>query len=309
MQKPTNYDRYSTKLVSSTLCSLCLSPTKSGVRQVSIGRQKSVTHTRRHTIASFSSNLVHMTRISKCSRLAASASEVLARDESKTAVVDFYLLGQSRDGIDLTQIRSVQESLWSVQYAIPGVVASFFGSVPECRCHDDRTFDFAIVFRFSNAAACKNFLENERFSTLLKTSFQEASSDLLTFTIQQHVMNDLETIFRKGPQFEEGCDHVIVTQLAESQNAEDAIQFLSVLGEVTTQSEIGASSTSLGTLVETSDAQLQSELLIMATHVGNVQGVKNLEAMPPVQQLWEENGNGLLRAVISFAIQLDTSEK
>ena len=63
------------------------------------------------------------------------------------------------------------------------------------------------------------------------------------------------------------------------------------------------------TLVETSDAQLQSELLIMATHVGNVQGVKNLEAMPPVQQLWEENGNGLLRAVISFAIQLDTSEK
>lgn len=234
---------------------------------------------------------------------AASVLASLAGDKSK--VVDFYILGEAKEGVDALQIRSVQESLWSLQYKIPGVVTAFIGTLSHWRCHNERQFNFAVVFRFSTEAAYRNFAQNEEFKNLLQSDICKSR---LTLVIQQYVGNDLETIFRKGEVFEEGFDHVLVTQLYESQNAEDAVQFLSVLGDVATQSEIKSDATSLGTVLECSDTNFDGPLLVLATHLGTRQGVENWQSAPPLQQLWSENGNGLVKAEMSFAIRLDTDE-
>lgn len=223
---------------------------------------------------------------------------------STTSVTDCYILGRGKQGLMWEDVRSTQESLWSLQYTIPGVVTSFIGSVIQPRFRDERNLDFGIVYRFSNEINCSRFLEDEKFLETKKNRLESISDDVLTLTIRQTVDNVLETVFRKGELYEYGVDHLIVTRLNPGNKDDDAVQFLSVLGDVAKASDVGAVSTSVGTVLSSSDPTMVNGR-VLACHLNTASGAKVFEEIPPVRQLWEENGNGLLTAQLTCTIRLD----
>ena len=234
-----------------------------------------------------------------------SISEFLKKDTDTSLVTDFYVLGKAKDGVDKAEIKMVEESLWSLQYSISGVVTAFLGPVSHCRQRTGSAFDFAVCFRFQNHLAFQRFSQNEGFQKQWEGALMEKCENHLTLVTQQRVRNELEILFRRGALFEEGSDHLLLMRLLDTSSAEAAVQFAAVLSDVLQNSEIGAVSTSLGVLSESSDPTLSGEHLVLASHLSQTRGVTHLESMPPIEQLWEDNGNGLLRAELSFAFEQD----
>ena len=237
-----------------------------------------------------------------------SISEFLKKDVDTSLVTDFYVLGKAKVGVGAGEIKAVEESLWSLQYSIPGAVTAFMGSVSQCRRRTGSAFDFAVCFRFQNPLTLQRFSQNEAFQKQWEGALLQKCEHHLTLVAQQRVCNELETLFRRGALFEEGVDHLLLMRLLDTSSAEAAVQFASVLSDVLQNSEIGAVSTSLGVLSESSDPRLSGEHLVLASHLSGSRGVTHLEAMPPIEQLWEENGNGLLRAELSFAFEPDREQ-
>lgn len=224
---------------------------------------------------------------------------------SGTTVVDCYLLGCRKEDVKEEDVRAVQETLWSLQYTIPGVVSATFGSIPRCTRADGHPFDFAVFYRFSNETGFQRFINDTEFKAIQSSSLKAICTTSCTLVIRQELPNDLEAVFRKGEKFESGYDHLMLTRVMGSQSME-SMDFLSVLGEVAKQSETGAVCSSVGTVLEASDSEFEG-LLVLASHMGSMKGIEAFEQAPPLAQLWDSNGNGLMKAELSLAIQLPES--
>jgi len=167
-------------------------------------------------------------------------------NSKKTSVVDYYLLRASSKEVEEAEVLGVQEKLWSLQYAVPGVVTAFLGEVGQCQ---GANFDFAVVYRFSNSTACERFVESDMFRSIRKEDVSRVCSNTLSLVVQMEIESELDTLFRRGQTFEEGCDCLLVTRLSGSASSEDCTNFLAALCEISALPEFGGAAASVGKVI------------------------------------------------------------
>jgi len=223
-------------------------------------------------------------------------SRVRSVNRGTTPVFDYFLLTQSESKVENEVVQMALEEVWGLQYKIPGVVAAFIGPIIKST---NLSFDSAVFFRFSNVEIFKSFIERSSINSKIQDEFKDLFQTHEGVLIQHPVENEMESIFRKGELFETGFEHILCCQLISKDSMKEAEEFLTALCQIAKTTEIGAVESSVG-IIESEDASQ----LIMVNHFSDEQGIELLENAPPVQQLWNENGNGLIKAEYSFCMDI-----
>lgn len=232
-----------------------------------------------------------LSRVCRCKEF-----RVRSVSRGTTPVFDYFLLTQKESKVENEFVQMALEEVWGLQYKIPGVVAAFIGPVIKST---NLSFDSAVFFRFSNAEIFKSFIEKSSIRSKIQDDFKDLFQSHKGVLIQHQVANEMESIFRKGELFETGFEHILCCQLISKYSTEEAKEFLTALCQIAKTTEIGAIESSVGIIESETSSQL-----VMVNHFSDEQGIELLENTPPVQQLWNENGNGLIKAEYSFCMDI-----
>ncbi len=101
-------------------------------------------------------------------------------------------------------------------------------------------FTHAVLFRYGQDSIMRAFLGNERIQEMLERGAASAATDVSTLCFTSAVPNELEAIFRRGSEWDEGVEAVIALKLQPGCPAEDAAEFLSLTQQLAGSSAFGA---------------------------------------------------------------------
>jgi hypothetical protein len=141
-------------------------------------------------------------------------------------VTELVILLQEGEDDGVATTAALLDELWSAQYLAPGALCAFAGdavSLPG-RPLVTPAATHALALRFGAPAAAQHFVDHPAFSAPASTAI---ASGLLArpptiLAFETRAPDDLEPLFRRGPEWEAGLDLCLVFAPAPSQPAPGA---------------------------------------------------------------------------------------
>lgn len=142
------------------------------------------------------------------------------------------------------QVSEVIDSTWSLQYMVRGPVCGSAGSVlmamvPK-RKEDGivKEFNNCILFRYASESAMDQFMAHGKTKYMLdEVSREKTTRGVVSLTFSVKVPNELEAIFRRGDEWEQGYE---LFMGLHAQQQDDADEFLDLLCQLALSSAHGA---------------------------------------------------------------------
>jgi len=142
------------------------------------------------------------------------------------------------------QVSEVIDSTWSLQYMVRGPVCGSAGSVlmamvPK-RKEDGivKEFNNCILFRYASESAMDQFMAHGKTKYMLdEVSREKTTHGVVSLTFSVKVPNELEAIFRRGDEWEQGYE---LFMGLHAQQQDDADEFLDLLCQLALSSAHGA---------------------------------------------------------------------
>lgn len=124
---------------------------------------------------------------------------------------------------------------------IRGPLCGCAGYLDRCIWQQDDAetgFSHAVRFRFKDEPSLDGFWNNQR----LENYFSESSviSNAVTLSFHAKVPNELEELFQRGSEWDEGVELMLGVQLKEGHAREDAVEYLELTRQLATSAVYGA---------------------------------------------------------------------
>lgn len=134
--------------------------------------------------------------------------------------------------------------MWSLQYQAAGPICACAGPLSPLPGATGAAlappFTHAVLFRYGQEPLMRAFLANERVREMLERGAAGAAAAAATLCFTSGVPNELEAIFRRGSEWDEGVEAVLALSLNAGVPAEDAAEFLSLTQQLASSSAFGA---------------------------------------------------------------------
>jgi hypothetical protein len=160
------------------------------------------------------------------------------------------------------QVSEVVDSAWSLQYMVRGPVCGSAGSIEQVivpsNLSDDAgdradmtAFNNCVLFRYSNKAAMEQFMSNMKTKLMLdemSTDSSKSTQGIASLFFSVDVPNELEAIFRRGDEWEEGFELFLGLEMKGPEG--DCAEFMTLVGQLATSSAYGALQSGVGGVEE-----------------------------------------------------------
>lgn len=138
-------------------------------------------------------------------------------------VVDHVVLFKMKDDLTEEQEKQMLDSLWSLQYQVKNVLCTTVGRLvkktPEGYTH-------ALFSRFPNKQAVDEYMESPARWRVAQDLVIPYFHGLLILDFEAEVEDDIETIFRRGDDFQEGVEHFLFFRFKENVSSDAIDKFL-----------------------------------------------------------------------------------
>jgi hypothetical protein len=158
------------------------------------------------------------------------------------------------------QVSEVVDGAWSLQYMVRGPVCGSAGSIEQgflpatggTAANKEKllgAFNNAVLFRYANADALHGFMSHPKTKLMLdelSSSERASTNGIVSMTFSVDVPNELEAIFRRGDEWEEGVELFVGLHRRASGTQEDAAEFMALINQLATSSAYGALQSGVG---------------------------------------------------------------
>ena len=161
------------------------------------------------------------------------------------------------DTADAEQVSEVVDSAWSLQYMVRGPVCGSAGSIETSllptSANDSQAsilaaFNNAVLFRYANMDTLDGFLSHAKTKLMLDEMSSDDSKSthgIASITFSVEVPNELEAIFRRGDEWEDGVE-LFMGLGCRSGADEDVMEFMTLINQLATSSAHGALQSGVG---------------------------------------------------------------
>lgn len=151
----------------------------------------------------------------------------------------------------LEEYEEILDLLWSLQYRIPQVLCATAGQVDDMV--DSRVNVHFLHFRHTNMQAYENCRQHPLFVSTIERVSQASREPVLDLAFQANVPKTMETIFRRGKDFEGdgSVEHVLLLGSSGGASPDAGLTFLDKLCQLAESSLGGAVQCTYGSVVPT----------------------------------------------------------
>ncbi|KAL4542941.1 hypothetical protein Ndes2526B_g03625 [Nannochloris sp. 'desiccata'] len=145
--------------------------------------------------------------------------------------------------IEEDSVSAVVDEVWSLQYRAAGPIcgsAGPFTPLATAPTSIAPAFTHAVLFRYGEQRLLESFMSNPRIKDMLDTSAPKTARTVVTLSFSSIIPNELEAIFRRGSEWDEGYEMVVALKLHPGSSEEDAMEFLNLTQQLATSSAYGA---------------------------------------------------------------------
>jgi hypothetical protein len=212
------------------------------------------------------------------------------------------------------------DRVWSLQYLVSGPLCGVAGPLAGVSLASDEfkgqpNFTHAIRFRFGNLQNVDRFLCSDKTRDMVRTlSVAAAASSTITYTAS--IPNELESIFQRGAEWDEGFELLVGLQKQTNGSDDDVAEFLELTCQLASSSAFGAVQAAVGkvsSLIEHSgDAERDILQLLEFVMLVRFQAADQLQAFvecPPVAAIFEKDERAPVRAIWAGVLELAPVEK
>lgn len=258
------------------------------------------------------------------------AQDFASEQETKSAyvkVVEYFMLLEVRPDLQQEDVLKMLGSMWSLQYMIPQVLCASAGSILVVNNrsqgglfneHSDKGagFTHALHFRFGNPEVADAFRQHPTFTKTKKQGVDVMCDRVAELVAVVEVPNDLGAIFRRGGDWEEGVEHIIVMKAQNGVKKEGVNKYVSHLQELAETSVGGALCSSVGPLAQITDTFASSSskdhssvsFLALVTQFPTFEGCQAFDQISMVQQIQKGDSNQALQAIFSICFEIAPAE-
>ncbi|KAI8114587.1 hypothetical protein M9434_002708 [Picochlorum sp. BPE23] len=203
------------------------------------------------------------------------ASETRRRRRRVVASADTCQVAESLTVFSLTpdlddeQVSEVIDTCWSLQYMVRGPVCGsagpvITGLVPSGTQSPKATsleqFNNCILFRYASEKSMQDFLNHLKTKYMLDDVAKEkTSAGVATVTFMTSIPNELESIFRRGAEWEEGYELILGLDRSADGSTDDVEEFLRLTEGLASSSAFGAVQAAHGPVLSVINHTLQPE--------------------------------------------------
>ena len=140
------------------------------------------------------------------------------------------------------------DRVWSLQYVVAGPICGSAGplSSPPTSTSTSMPYTHGVLFRFGQESPMNAFFAHPRTRDMLASILSAGATSATTITFSSSVPSELEAIFRRGNEWDEGAELIAGLDLQPGSNDDDATEFLSLTQQLATSSAFGAVQASYG---------------------------------------------------------------
>eukprot|EP00898_Chlorokybus_atmophyticus_P008060 jgi/Chlat1/8255/Chrsp77S07674 len=165
---------------------------------------------------------------------------------TKTRVVEHVVLFKMGEDFDDRAETDMLDNLYTLQYMCPSVLAISVGANVNSPAQSGG-YTHALYVRFPDMAALDRYLVHPAHLSCVETYVKPFVQDTLAIDFQAEVDNDINTVFRRGDDWDQGVEHLVLLKVKEGTTSEQEATMLErlqslpqVIGESVLQITAGA---------------------------------------------------------------------
>lgn len=272
---------------------------------------------------------LNRTLLSSCGNLRRDRNRLkpsASRDGNTCEIAESVTFMPFRGDLQEQEISEAVDKCWSLQYMVRGpicasagpVVTSIVPNIDGGSGIPMEKMNHCIQFRYSNRETMEKFLDDFRAKNMIR-DISEKMTDVgfVTCTFSTRVRNELESIFRRGTEWEEGFE--LFLGMNKSQDCvedSDVDEFLTLTQELASSSAFGAVQCVSGPVIEikaheekaqTIANSLDCDLILMA-RFGSDQQVEGFLQSPPLQAVLQRDERSPVHAHWGFVMEISPSK-
>jgi len=249
-----------------------------------------------------------------------------SRDGNTCDIAESVTLMPFRGDLQEQDISEAVDKCWSLQYMVRGpicasagpVVTSIVPNIDGGSGIPMEKMNHCIQFRYSNRETMEKFLDDFKAKNMMR-DISEKMTDVgfVTCTFSTKVRNELESIFRRGAEWDEGFELFLGMKKAENcVKDSDVDEFLSLTQELASSSAFGAVQCVSGPVIDIKPHEekaqsiaksLDCDLILMA-RFGSDQQVEGFLQSPALQAVLQRDERSPVHAHWGFVMEISPSK-
>ena len=165
-------------------------------------------------------------------------------------------------------------------------------------------FSHAVLFRYGQDRVMQSFLGHGCTVEILEKAVETTAVTLSTLTFSTSVPSELESIFRRGSEWDEGYEFIARVGVQEGASAEDAREFLDLTQQLAMSSAFGAVQAVSGRCSTDDDDCTTSVDFMVLARFQTKQQVEAFVQCPPVAAMMSGNELSPLKTEWAAALEV-----
>ncbi|CAM6094979.1 unnamed protein product [Calypogeia fissa] len=138
-------------------------------------------------------------------------------------VLEHVVLFKMQDTMTEEQEKEMLDSLWSLQYQVKNVLCTTVGRLVQ---KTPEGFTHALFSRFPNKQAVDDYMESPTRWRVAQDLVIPYYLGLMMVDFEGEVEDDIETVFRRGDDFQEGVEHFLFFRFKDNVSSDAVDKFL-----------------------------------------------------------------------------------
>lgn len=189
------------------------------------------------------------------------------------------------------------DDVWSAQYLVPGPIVGCAGPLIAFESSSEATYSHAVFFRFGRECTRSTFQQHPIVIDIIGNKAGPLCDSMMTFNFEGAVPNELESIFRRGTDWEVGVECILgLVGRDDDQTEEEIIEFLSLTQQLASSSAFGAVQATFGPCTEviihkggSSAMVLEKPAYILSLRFQEIDQLEGFLRCPPIASMIECN--------------------
>mmetsp|Transcript_10386 Transcript_10386/g.31278 ORF Transcript_10386/g.31278 Transcript_10386/m.31278 type:complete len:420 (-) Transcript_10386:692-1951(-) len=224
-----------------------------------------------------------------------------------TVVYEYVVTFRERKELNEGEALEALETLWAMQYRLPGCMFAASGAINNKLGHTPGA-THALHMRFYTQAQAVAFREHELVKDAFERFINPSFKDVVEIILETKIAKDIDAIFRKGSQWEEGAEHLLLLAPTPAFPAGAGEPFLARLAQLAQQSSGRALQACWGRIVWQRGETQGAEWALLARFPTAAQ-LQWFIATPPYAALLASDARLPVTAPLSVTFELFAPEK
>ena len=226
-------------------------------------------------------------------------------------------------------ISEAVDTLWSLQYMVRGPICGSAGpilstllpeSVAELKSNTIPLVSHCLHFRYGSEQNLQSFISHMKTKLMLKEKSEELTDiGIVTCTYSCQIPNELEAIFRRGSEWDEGFEVFLGVSRSQGTREEDVHEFLELYRQLACSSAFGAVQCAYGPVVQvmhhgskqTEQADIIQHIacdIILLARFGTKEQMESFLQSPPSQAVLQRDQRSPVHAEWGIVMEISPTK-